>query len=92
MDLTGRRISSRPAPAVGRPRAGGGGSAWNWEVEIAAAIAMVARDPRYRVVLCARDLTGCELAQFDEAAASAGVVLERRIRRGGGWDVMVRAA
>jgi len=53
---------------------------------------MVARDPRYRVVLCGRALTGRALANLDEAAASAGVVLERRIRQGGSWDVVVRAA
>jgi hypothetical protein len=61
-------------------------------MEIAAAISMVARDPRYRVVLCARDLSARVLAAFDEAAASVGVVLEPRIRQGGGWDVVVRAA
>jgi len=83
---------SRPVNAAGRPAARAGGSAWNWESEIAAAIAMVARDPRYRVVLCGRALTGRALANLDETAASAGVVLERRIRQGGSWDVVVRAA
>jgi hypothetical protein len=92
VELKRRRRWSRPVYAAGRPAAGAGGSVWNWESEIVAAIAMVARDPRYRVVLCGSALTGCVLANLDEAAASAGVVLERRIRRGGGWDVMVRAA
>ncbi len=92
MDPVLRRPSSRPARATGRPSARRHGSAWNPEIEIAAAISMVARDPRYRVVLCARDLSGRLLAEFDEEAALAGVVLERRIRKGGGWDVMVRAA
>jgi len=92
MEIKERRTQSRAARASGRRPAGRGGPGWDPEIEIAAAIAMVARDPRYRVVLSARDLSRCVLAHFDEAAASAGVVLERRIRRGGGWDVMVRAA
>ena len=91
MEIKERRIPSRAARASGRHAAGQGGPTWDPETEIAAAISMVARDPRYRVVLSARDLSSCVLAQFDEAAASAGVVLERRIRQGGGWDVMVRA-
>jgi hypothetical protein len=91
MDLEGGDSRSRPAPGVGQATAGGE-PAWNWELEIAAAIAMVARDPGYRVALCARALTGRVLARLDPAAASAGVVLERRIRPGGGWDVLVRAA
>lgn len=92
MEIKERRTRSRAARANGRHAFDRGGPAWNPEIEIAAAIAMVARDPRYRVVLCARDLGTCVLARFDEAAASAGVILELRIRRGGGWDVMVRAA
>jgi hypothetical protein len=32
------------------------------------------------------------IAGLDEIAAGAGVVLERRIREGGGVDVVVRAA
>ena len=92
MDFKRRRTLPRPADAAGRAAAGSGESGWNWEIEIAAAISMVARDPHYRVVLCARALTGRVLATLDAAAASAGVVLERRIRRGGGWDVVVRAA
>jgi len=92
MDREDRRTPSLPSRAVDRPTAGSGGSAWNWEIEIAAAIAMVTRNPRYRVVLCGRALTSRVLAKLDETAASAGIVLERRVRRGGGWDVMVRAA
>lgn len=92
MEITQHRTQSRAARAGGRRAARRGGPAWNPEIEIAAAIAMVARDPRYRVVLCSRDLTSRVLAQFDEGAARAGVVLERRTRRGGAWDVMVRAA
>ena len=83
MNLEGRR--SCPRPAVGA------GSSWDWEREISAAIAMVARDPRYRVVLCGRALRAGVVARLDAAAANAGVVLERQIRRGGGWDVEVRA-
>jgi len=92
MEIKERRSSAPGARGVGRLAADRGGSAWSPEIEIAAAIAMVARDPRYRVVLCARDLPGRVLAKFDEVAASAGLVLERRIRRGGGWDVLIRAA
>jgi hypothetical protein len=91
MELEGRRNRPRPAPDVGGATVGFG-SAWNWELEIAAAIAMVARDPRYRVVLCGGAWTGGALAELDKTAAGAGVVLERQIRRGGGWDVEVRAA
>ena len=53
---------------------------------------MVAHYPRYRVALCARARTGHVLAELDATAASAGVVLERRIRSGGTLDVVVRAA
>ena len=91
MDLEVRRNRPRPVRGAGRATARRG-PAWDWELEIAAAIAMVARDPRYRVALCARARTGRVLAELDAAAASAGVVLERRIRPGGSWDVVVRAA
>ncbi len=91
MDLKERWGRPRPAPGVGQATPGGG-SAWSWDIEITAAIEMVARNPHYRVVLCGGAVTGGALAEFDEVAASAGVVLERQIRRGGGWDVVVRAA
>jgi hypothetical protein len=52
---------------------------------------MVARDPRFRIVLCARDFTGRLLTELDREAASVGVVLERRFRQGGRLDVVVRA-
>jgi len=91
MDLEVRRKRARAVRGAGRATARRG-PAWNWDIEIAAAIAMVARDPRYRVALCARARTGRMLAELDAAAASAGVVLERRIRPGGSWDVVVRAA
>jgi hypothetical protein len=83
MNLEGRRSWARPTPDAG--------SSWDWEREITAAISMVARDPRYRVVLCGSALRAGVVARLDAAAASAGVVLERQIRRGGGWDVEVRA-
>ena len=92
MEIKERRIVSCAVRVGGRQTAGRGGSTWSPQIEIAAAISMVARDPHYRVVLCARALTGRVLATLDAAAASAGVVLERRIRQGGGWDVVVRAA
>jgi hypothetical protein len=52
---------------------------------------MVARDPLPRRAVRPRPDRRA-LANLDEAAASAGVVLERRIRQGGSWDVVVRAA
>ena len=91
MEVEERRKRARSVRGARRATARRG-PAWNWDIEIAAAIAMVARDPRYRVALCARARTGRMLAELDAAAASAGVVLERRIRPGGSWDVVVRAA
>jgi hypothetical protein len=67
-------------------------STWNWKLELEAAIAIVARYPRSRVVLCGDCATGRTIAMLAPAAASAGVVLEPRPRKGGGWDVEVRAA
>ena len=84
MDLEEYSVWPRPEVPVGL--------AWDWEREITAAIEMVARHPRYRVVLCGSALTGNVLAKLDGLAASASVVLEPRIRRGGGLDVVVRAA
>lgn len=83
MSVDGRRSWARPVPDSA--------SSWDWEREITAAIAMVARDPRYRVMLCGSALRAGIVARLDEAAANAGVVIERQIRRGGGWDVEVRA-
>lgn len=83
MYVEGRRSWSRPAQDSA--------ASWDWEHEISAAIAMVARDPRYRVTLCGGALRPGVLPRLDAAAASVGVVLERQIRRGGGWDVEVRA-
>ena len=91
MEVEERRKRARSVRGAGRATARRG-PAWNWDIEIAAAIAMVSRDPRYRVALCARARTGRVLAELDAVAASAGVVLERRIRPGGSWDVVVRAA
>jgi hypothetical protein len=91
MEVEERRKRARSVRRAGRATARRG-PAWNWDIEIAAAIAMVARDPRYRVALCACAPAGHALAKLDAAAASAGIVLERRIRSGGGWDVVVRAA
>ena len=83
MNVDGRRSWARPVPDSG--------ATWDWEREISAAIAMVARDRRYRVVVCGNALRAGVVARLDAAAAGAGVVLERKIRRGGGWDVEVRA-
>lgn len=58
----------------------------------AVAIAIVTRYPLARVVLCGDCATGRTIARLAPAAASAGVVLEPRLRQGGGWDIEVRAA
>ena len=70
MNLEGRRSWAHPAVDAG--------SSWDWEREISAAIAMVARDPRYRVVLCGRALRagllsaqGAEVRQVIEAYRDA---------------------
>jgi hypothetical protein len=75
--------SPRPPAAVG--------STWDWDLELAAAIAIVVRYPLSRVVLCGAAATGRTIAKLAPAAASAGVVLEPRLRQGGGWDIEVRA-
>jgi hypothetical protein len=92
MEVRTQQVRARPTRAVGRPTVARGGSTWDWEMEIAAAIAMVARDPHYRMVLSGRASAGRVPAELDAAAARAGVVIERRARFGGGWDVVVRAA
>ncbi|MCU0478626.1 MAG: hypothetical protein MUE92_07810 [Chloroflexi bacterium] len=62
-------------------------------MELCAAIAMVERNPIYRVVVCSQATSASLLADLDPLAAEAGIVLERRIRAGGGgFDVVVRAA
>ena len=91
MDVEVRRNGPRPMRGAGRGTPGRLAD-WDWDLEIAAAISLVARDPHYRVVVTARARSGRALAGLDAAAADVGVVLERRIRPGGGWDVEVRAA
>ena len=83
MNVEGRRFGSRPASAT---------ASWDWEREIAAAIIYVARHPSHRVALCGRAVRAGALARLAASAGTAGVVLEPRIRPGGGWDVEVRAA
>jgi hypothetical protein len=62
-------------------------------LELCAAIAIVARNPVYRVFVCGMATSASLLADLDPLAADAGVVLERRVRAGGGaLDVVVRAA
>jgi hypothetical protein len=60
--------------------------------ELRAAIGVVARQPAYRVVVCSMATDVSLVADLDQIATSAGVVLERRIRPGGGLDVVVRSA
>jgi len=63
------------------------------EAELCAAIALVRRHPAYRVVVCGMATSASLLAALDPLAAEVGVVLERRVRAGGGrFDVVVRAA
>lgn len=62
------------------------------EAELYAAIAFVARDHSYRVDVCETAMSPGLVTELDELAASVGVVLERRIRLGGGLDVVVRFA
>ena len=83
MNVEGRRFGSRPAPVT---------TSWDWEREIAAAITYVARHPSYQVALCGQALCPGALARLAASAGTAGVVLEPRIRPGGGWDVEVRTA
>lgn len=80
------------AELSGRAAAHDGRSYELAEIELRAAIAMVADEPAYRVILCGTAVDGVLLARYDGIAAGRGVVLERRIRLGGGWDIVVRAA
>ena len=59
--------------------------------ELRAAIAFVARALAYRVLLCGMATDARLVSELDEVAAGSGVVLERRIREGGGLDVVVRS-
>lgn len=84
-----------PAPLVpryGHPACGDDANA-RAKAEVCAAIAMVARHPAYRVVVCGMATSASLLFELDPLAAEAGVVLERRIRAGGrSFDVVIRAA
>jgi hypothetical protein len=59
--------------------------------EICAAIALVAQHTTYRVALSGMATDPALVSELDEVATDAGVVLERRIRIGGGLDVVVRS-
>ncbi len=61
------------------------------EAELRAAIAIVSRNAAYRVIVCGMATDARLVAGLDRLAAAAGVVLERRIRPGGGLDVVVRS-
>ncbi len=58
--------------------------------ELVAAIAIVAENDGFRVLVCGMATDAALLAGFDDLATAAGVLLERRIRPGGGLDVVVR--
>ena len=60
--------------------------------ELRAAVLLVAEHPAYRVWVSGARTDPGLVAALDGLAAELGVVLERRIRMGGGLDVMVRAA
>jgi hypothetical protein len=62
------------------------------EAELCAAIAIVGENAGFRVLVCGMATDAALVAGLDDLAAGAGVVLERRIRPGGGLDVVVRAA
>ncbi|MDA8237479.1 MAG: hypothetical protein M0T75_06295 [Chloroflexi bacterium] len=62
------------------------------EAELRAAIAVVALRPGYRVIVCGMATEPRLVARLDALAAAEGVVLDRRIRPGGGLDVVVRCA
>jgi hypothetical protein len=62
------------------------------ESELVAAIAIVAENDGFRVLVCGMATDAALLAGLDDLATRAGVVLERRIRPGGGLDVVVRPA
>jgi hypothetical protein len=61
-------------------------------IELRAAIELVAGRPAYRVIVSGMATDPLLVAALDRPAAEVGVVLERRIRAGGGLDVVVRAA
>jgi hypothetical protein len=82
---------SRAAEADGAAATGDARARELAETELRAAIAVVARNPAYRVLVCGMATDAQLIARLDGLAAGGGVVLERRIRRGGGVDVVVRA-
>ena len=61
-------------------------------VELRAAIALVGGRPDYRMLLCGMAIDAAMVSELDDTATAVGVVLERRIRLGGGLDVVVRSA
>lgn len=62
------------------------------ERELRAAVALVAERPAFRVFVCGMSTDPRLVADLDALASTRGVILERRIRPGGGLDVVVRAA
>ena len=62
------------------------------ESELRAAVLLVAEHPGYRVWVTGMKTDPGLVAALDGLAAELGVTLERRIRPGGGLDVMVHAA
>jgi hypothetical protein len=62
------------------------------EAELCAAIAIVSENAGFRVLVCGMATDAALVAGLDDLAAGAGVILERRIRAGGGLDVVVRSS
>jgi len=92
MEVLDRPQVAWPLPPGDRPGPDEARSRELARFELRAAIGVVARQPAYRVVVCSMATDVSLVAELDEIATSAGVVLERRIRPGGGLDVVVRSA
>jgi hypothetical protein len=91
MEVLDRPQVAWPLPPGDRPGPGEARSRELARFELRAAIGVVARQPAYRVVVCSMATDVSLVAELDEIATSARVVLERRIRPGGGLDVVVRS-
>jgi hypothetical protein len=92
MEALDRPQVARPLPSGDRPWPGEARTRELARFELRAAIGVVARQPAFRVVVCSMGTDVGLVAELDEIATRANVVLERRIRPGGGLDVVVRSA
>jgi hypothetical protein len=92
MEVLDRPQIGSPLQPDSRPGLGEARSRELARFELRAAIGVVARQPAFRVVVSSMAIDVSLVAELDEIATSAGVVLERKIRPGGGLDVVVRSA